>query len=140
MEAPKRRKVLRRLFWTSIGAIVAAAASMPLWFPWVLKPLLRSQGASFVAYDRIGYSRFVLRNFSYQDGSVRLNAQRVEGALPLPWLWRIRIGPEGTSPLLRMSTGELVILPTDTPGEPGSLDQTIQEIVDTAEMLERWLP
>ena len=110
MEATKLRKVLRRLFWMSL-VFLAALAAMPLWFPWIFKPILKSQGATYETYDRVGYSRFALRNLTVRQGDVVVTAQRVEGALPPAWLWRVFVNRDGHRPLLHLNGGELVIQP-----------------------------
>ena len=55
----KPYRLMRRLVWTVVFALLVLV-SLPIWFPWVLKPVLRHFHLSYSDYDRIGYTRFTL--------------------------------------------------------------------------------
>lgn len=136
----KRRKAIRWFLW-AITALVAVLASLPVWFPWALKPVLKHYGVSFTSFHRLGYTRFELTGVSGVWDNVRLNAERVECALPGAWLW---LNSTSRPPLLIMNGGRLTISGTrtnDTDGKPSeSWDRSLGEIVQTGLLLQRVLP
>ena len=67
-----------------IGLIVVA---LPVWFPWVLRPVLARFGVRFDSYERVGYSRFALTNVHRDAPNARFRCERVVGFLPPRWLW-----------------------------------------------------
>jgi translocation and assembly module TamB len=74
---------------------VAAIAALPWWLKPVLAQVGRPWGASFGAYERIGYTRFALRDVEVRTAGVCVTASRVEGDTPLVWLWRRWTGRPG---------------------------------------------
>ena len=38
--------------------LVVIALALPVWFPWVLRPVLAHFGVGFDSYERIGYTQF----------------------------------------------------------------------------------
>lgn len=136
----KRRKVIWWLLWAIIGLVVVLA-SLPVWFPWALKPVLKYYGVSFTSYDRLGYTRFELTGVSGTWDNVRADAERVEGALPGVWLWRNHTsGP----PVLLVGGARLTISApstNDATGQGGgSWDETLEEVTRTGLLLQRFLP
>ena len=69
-----------------IGLIVVA---LPVWFPWVLSPVLARFGVRFDSYERVGYSRFALTNVRRDAPNARFRCDRLSGFLPAQWLWRL---------------------------------------------------
>ena len=78
-----------------VAAFVAAIAALPWWLEPVLGRVGRSWGATFGAYERIGYSRFALRDVELRRRGVRVTASRVEADTPLVLLWRRWTGRPG---------------------------------------------
>ncbi len=80
-----------RLIFIFVGLVAALAASLLL-LPWWLEPVLRRVGApwggSFGTYERIGYTRFVLRNVEVRQPGWRIAVSRIEANTPALWLWR----------------------------------------------------
>jgi translocation and assembly module TamB len=70
----------------AVGLTVIAA--LPWWLGVVLGRVARSWDANFGAYERVGYTRFALRDVEVRQSGVRVTASRVEADTPLVWLWR----------------------------------------------------
>src|SRR3989442_4626461 len=75
-----------------LGGIVLLWFSLPLWFPWVLRPLARSYGANYTRYQRDGYSRLALHQVVFTNRVVRFRAERIDAFVPTVWLWRCALG------------------------------------------------
>ena len=86
---------MRRVLLTAaclVAGFVAALATLPWWLGPVLGRAGRAWGATFGAYERIGYTRFALHDVEVRQPGVRVTVSRVEADMPLVWLWRRAIG------------------------------------------------
>ena len=68
-------------------SLVVLVAALPVWFPWVIRPILQHYGVRYAACERIGYARFALRKVTFVQGDTIVEAQRVEAPIPTVWLW-----------------------------------------------------
>src|SRR5690348_11846620 len=84
----RRRKFVLWLA-LAVAGLALVLGALPLWFPWVLKPLARHRGLSYAAYERLSYSRFALRDLSFTNGLMDVRAERVECLVPSAWAWRL---------------------------------------------------
>ena len=141
---PKRHKWIRRLLWV-IGAMVILVAALPLWFPWVLKPALAHLGFNFIAYQRIGYTRFAVTDLNGSMNGAKFQAQRLECALPTAWLWESFVSGTNQPPVLVLAGGKFQIsrsvtntLPTAK--ESKSAVKTFDQIQKDVLRLRRFLP
>ena len=75
-----RRRVLI-LFFGIIALLVVAVATVPLWLGTAVKLGARSRGLTFSSYERIGYSRFVLKDVEYRRPGLKVTASRAEANL-----------------------------------------------------------
>src|SRR2546423_1037421 len=129
-----------------IGAFVIAAVlflwfPLPLWFPWVLKPVARKQGATYSAFQREGYNRFALSNLTFSNRNTQVRVERVEALVPTTWLWRSSRG--GTAqPFLQVSNWDLTLASSkqESTKPPTSPTETVQSVRKLSHTLERWLP
>ena len=78
-----------------MAVLVGALAALPWWLGPVLGRVGRTWGASFGAYERIGYTRFALREVEVRQPGVRVTVSRVESDTPLVWLGRRAVGQPG---------------------------------------------
>src|SRR2546430_6241151 len=69
--------------------ITVVALALPVWFPWVLRPVLARLGVRFDAYERVGYTQFALTNVRGNPPNARFRCQRIVAFLPPRWLWRL---------------------------------------------------
>src|SRR5262249_56957716 len=98
----KRQRKILRFFGLAFAGVLALGFAFPIWFPWVLRPLVHRQGMHYSRYERLGYNRFLLEGVSYTNRGVTLHAERIEGPLPSVLLWRhYTRGPQSGSPSLR---------------------------------------
>lgn len=77
-----------RFFGISLVCLILVAAAIPLWFPWVLRPVLAAQGVHYSAYERLGYSQFLLRNVQYSSGETIFQVKEVKFLLPASLIWQ----------------------------------------------------
>src|SRR4051812_1314174 len=126
METPvaKRRKVLRRLLWLLVALIVVLIL-LPVWFPWVLRPVLNHYGFGFGDHERAGLSRFTLRNVTARWGKTQLKVDQFNCVLPSTWVWKKASDRTNAAPFFILSGGELLIIPSEKSDKerPGSLDR-----------------
>jgi hypothetical protein len=83
-----RWRIIWRVLAVVLGLIALLAIALPMWFPWVLRPILHRVGIDYERYERIGYNQFALITVHGQAGSTRFNAHRLQANLPATWLWR----------------------------------------------------
>ena len=134
----KQRKILRLLLWP-LAILVIAVVLMPVWFPWVLKPVLQRYGLRFRQYERAGYTRFVVNDLIGEWKNTRLEANRVECVLPTEWVWQTWIAPTNDNPAIVMEGGKLIITQTGEKRQ-GSTDKILNRTVHITQTLESVLP
>jgi len=86
-----RRGGKRLLVWTGVlvGILIVALAALPIWFPWLLRPVANHYGAFYRSYDRVGYERFALGGVTFTNRNVTVRADRIELFVPTAWLFRL---------------------------------------------------
>src|SRR5690348_10158708 len=84
----RQRKVLLGLGFFLAG-IFLLLVSLPLWFPWIMRPVASKNGARYAHYERVGYRHFAVEGTGFTNDALRFRAQRVEGLVPTLWSWRI---------------------------------------------------
>ncbi len=146
----RQRKVLLGLGVVA-GGLCLLLVSLPLWFPWVLRPLARWQGASFGIYEREGYRRFALTDLRFTNDTTSLRAQRVEAFVPSVWLWKAYRGSkfQGTNAaqagtvretFAKVQNWELELLPSTNTSTNGSVYSSARDVRNTLQQLRHWLP
>jgi len=58
--------------------LLLAAATIPVWLPWVLRPLAQRFGVAFGAYERRGYAGFVVHDVRARTPTLEVTANRGE--------------------------------------------------------------
>jgi translocation and assembly module TamB len=86
-----RKKICKALLAISAfaGLLLVLVLALPLWFPWLLRPLAASHGFRYLDYTRKGYSRFELTNVTFTNQASVLSAKRVAAFVPSVWFWRL---------------------------------------------------
>ena len=84
-----------------MAGVTAFLVSLPLWFPWVARPILRSAGVRYARYQRDGYARFTLHEASYREAGVTIYAERIQATVPSVWLWRLGFSRQKSQPFAR---------------------------------------
>src|SRR5947199_10486991 len=118
--ARSRKKRLSKILGLPCLFVVAVVLALPVWFPWLLRPVLARFGVGFDSYERIGYTRFALTNVRGQFGNARFNSKRIMSSLPPGWLWRRYSGGSDGEHLLTVTAWHLQIQPDGKPQRTGS--------------------
>src|ERR1044072_8503166 len=79
--SPMRRRLLLILAGL-IAGVVLLVATVPLWLGVAARSVGRSRGVTFGTYERVGYSRFTLRDVDFHQGNVHVTASRIEAETP----------------------------------------------------------
>ena len=80
---------------TLVGVIVLAVVTVPLWLGGALGSFGPRFGFTFAEYERVGYSRFALRDVAYRTPTINATLSRVELNSPVAWLWQRTAGEGG---------------------------------------------
>lgn len=133
----RRRLVL--IFAGFIAIVLLAIATLPWWLGAAARTFGGRYGVTFRAYERHGYSRFVLHDFRLQRDGVVVTASRVEADTPALWTWR-HFRSEEAEP--RVEKWAVEVQKRQTPPKPGPsgwvpLRRTLQSVAST---LNRWVP
>lgn len=121
------------------------AGLLPVWFPWLLRPLAAAAGVRYDRYERVGMSRFALVNATWASGDFTVRAQRIEAFLPHVWVWRARWGGgtrPGTEPFAAVRNWQARRVPRAKP-PPGDLPSAVDgfdRLRRIAVTAQRWLP
>src|SRR5215470_4357239 len=102
----RKRRVLQGL-GIFLAGIVVLLVSLPLWLPWIMRPIAAKQGARFTSYQRVGYRRFAVEGVVFTNDVLRLRAERIEGLVPSIWYWRIISSSARQNPFVQVSGWEL---------------------------------
>src|SRR5437667_5310175 len=123
--------------------IVVVALALPVWFPWILRPVLARFGVGFDSYERVGYARFALTNVRGQFGNARFDSKRIASCLPPGWLWRRYSNPSDDEPLLTVTAWNLQMQPggiSQRTSAPDSAFAVAEEINVNLSAWRTWLP
>jgi hypothetical protein len=137
----RQRKVLLG-FGIFLGIIILLIVSLPLWFPWVARPVASKQGAHYSRYERLSYNRFAVEGVGFTNEGVQFRARRVEGLTPSIWSWRI-ISPSAKEqhPFLNIEGWELDLLPSAKTNQAStSVYTNIQQAAEALRTVERLIP
>jgi translocation and assembly module TamB len=133
----------RKLFWV-LGFLLIGLAMLwlllPVWFPWVLRPLTPKAGAHFSTYERLGYTRFSLHNLDLTNQSIIVHVHQLDAFVPSVWLWKLGTRRNaGSSPFLHVDTWDCELLPS---GNTNSSPQFIQlqDAVNALGAVKHWVP
>ena len=124
-----------------VAVVIAVIAALPWWLGPVLGRVGHSWGARFGTYERIGYSRFALRDIDLRRPGVRVTVSRIEADTPLVWLWRRWTG-RPSEILAGRWTVEVERQNRNAagPSTPGGWIPLRTTLLDIAAGLDRWLP
>src|ERR1041385_9127156 len=139
----------KRLLKILAGACVVVAVlflALPVWFPWVLRPVLAHFGIGYDSYARLGYTRFALTNVRGQLGNTRFTGKRVAGFLPPEWFWRRYARNPDEEPWLTVTGWALQFQRAEKPervrtaNSPDSAFAVAEQINDKLPIWRAWLP
>src|SRR5262245_47433443 len=119
MALGKRQRIIIRTLGLTLGGLVLLLIALPLWFPWILRPVAARYGATFSRYQRQGYGRFTVQDVTFTNKHVRVQAGRVDAPVPSVWLWRIQRS-KLSRPLVEVRDWQVITLPSTRPLKPSS--------------------
>lgn len=128
------------------GAALIALVALPWWLGPVLKSVGPARGLTFSSYERVGYTRFALRDVVVARLPVRVSLQRFEADTPVLWLWRHWAGTarmvSGTSWQVDVVTATKPKPSEVSSGAPAKMGamRLRRLLLKIATGLERWLP
>jgi translocation and assembly module TamB len=124
-----------------LGLVLLA---LPLWFPWLARPVARSIGVEFENYRRMGFARFEMTGITGRFSNVEIAADRFEAFLPHSWLWyRWRPGTQTNEFALATDWLLRIVPTTDSDAAEPKTDSTLEaldEIDQLAPVLRDWVP
>jgi translocation and assembly module TamB len=124
-----------------LGLVLLA---LPVWFPWLARPVARSIGVKFDNYRRMGFARFEMTGITGRFSNVEIAADRFEAFLPHSWLWyRWRPGTQTTEFALATDWLLRIVPTTGSDAAEPKTDSTLEaldEIDQLAPVLRDWLP
>ncbi|MBC8095228.1 MAG: hypothetical protein H7Y43_05405, partial [Akkermansiaceae bacterium] len=141
--AHRKRRLILRIFTALVLLLLALVAALPLWFPWVLRPVAKSLGLVYAAYERDGYSRFQLTDAVMATGGGIFRAQHIEAFIPTVWFWKTSINRQTNQPFLEVSAWEFQVQsrPSTTRAKPASSVYTnVMALNQTFATLRTWVP
>src|SRR5882762_9948131 len=123
--------------------IVVILLSIPVWLPWVLKPVGSRQGLIFTSYQRNGYSRLALNEVTFTNADLHFHAKQAEILTPTIWLWRCLTGPGQSPKAFLRADGWLLDFLEQTnqiqTAQSSTYSNTVK-VADSLRVLRRWLP
>src|SRR5215204_6970841 len=138
----RRRRGKRFLIWTSVllGIGVLALALLPVWLPWILRPIANHYGVFYASYRRVSYSRFALGELTFTNQNIRVRAERFESLVPTTWLFRLKW--DGGQRFIAGENWELVTQPkTSTASRrERSLHANVRQIQNVVARVQQWIP
>ncbi len=127
-----------------IALTVLAAAALPLWMPWALRPAAERFGLEFEDYERAGYSRFVLHDISIARDGFSLSIDRLESYQPLAWAGRVVSDRLGEADFVTVSGWRLAITGAEASEGANSSEfmpyKIFSQVEDRLPSILRWLP
>src|SRR5262245_44622925 len=139
---PMKKWLFKRLGVACL-LIVLLVLALPVWFPWLLRPVLARYGVGFDSYERVGYTRFALTNVRAQFDNAHFNSKRIVGFLPTRRLWRRYSKEPDPERFLSVTAWQLQIQPGETSertGSSGSAFAVADQINGQLPAWRSWLP
>ena len=135
-----RSKIILVLLSVVLLSVLVVAA-LPLWLPWALRPIAKRYGASYANFQRLGYQRFQISNFSLTNGPSHIEAKQVSGFVPTAWLWRHLTGKRDEQ-FVTVHSWKYTAVPnksthTNAPASVHKIFGTLQQLAAT---LNTWAP
>lgn len=135
----RKRAIWRWLSWSAgIGLILVGlmVVSLPLWFPWVARPVVKALGFEFATYRATTLTTFEMRGVRGVIDGVEIEAARMEGWLPTRWVWYRIFRSDPTRLEATVTDWEVRIRSSEEPRRPKEdrIDSTF-EVIDVVESI-----
>jgi hypothetical protein len=86
MPPAKRQRKLVLFLCLSLAGIILAALSLPVWFPWVLRPIAARYGVQYGTYVRKSYWQLSLQQLTFTNQDLKIEVSDLDSTLPIIWL------------------------------------------------------
>jgi translocation and assembly module TamB len=133
----------RFLIWTVVvlAVVIAGLAALPIWFPWILRPIAKHYGFSYRSYERVSYGRFAVAEVTYTNRNIRVRAQRIELLLPTTWLFRLA-SHGGKETFVAGENWELAIQAKQSGvnRRQRSVHEIVREVQNVVAEVQHWVP
>ena len=140
------RRALRWLGWLALAALVVAA-SLPFWFPLVLKLALGPLGAEAVQVQRVGYSKILVQEVRLRTDTIEFTARELRVPQPGTWLRHRWFGSSSATPALVGVQGWNLTVRESAPDPsspaakpPGRVGAVLDDLTSLVPSLIEWLP
>ncbi len=134
----RKRKILLAVGFI-LGALLILLVALPLWFPWILQPVLKKYQVHYSRYERESYNLFILHDVKFTNATAKLQAKEVEVLLPAPWLWR-HLSGDSRKNFLRVTDWDVAISGSNKSKERTSVFKVAKTIDPPLAQLNHWLP
>lgn len=122
--------------------LVALLLAMPVWFPWVVVPVLERADVSVETFDRRGSGFLELNALSYSNKSVSVNLDQLTVQLPHRWLLdRFGKSPKNGAPQLEVAGWDVHLQSSSDTNSTStnSLHRVLDLSKDTLNLLRPWI-
>lgn len=141
-----KRRWLKRIFLAAVLFILCLAAALftyPRWIGKVAGPVAKRFGAEFGSFERLENGRFALREVSYTNRAMRVEASRVEGYLPHVWYQR-KGETNSEMAFLEVNGWKVFVLPWEKDRSKARTNRSVygefQKFERKLEQAKEWLP
>ena len=135
------RKLTRKILVAaslSLAAFAVLLISLPLWFPWLLRPVAAQLGANYSRYERIGYERFALTGATWTNRTLRVTTARLETFVPTAFLWHLYSAQPPVTPFV--TAGQWTVDSKPLRPSQKSVWQEASGWVEPVHEVPRWIP
>src|SRR5204863_2388490 len=139
MALGKRKRRVLKVIGLMVAGLVAMVLLLPVWLPWVLRPVAKRLGVQYLKYEREGYGKFVLRGVTFKEDEVTVRAEKVEAWTPTVWIWRWWRKANDVT-YARVSGWRVEIEPAKPGPNPASLSKSYRDVGEVAKIVKKWLP
>lgn len=98
MKARRRLKVAAGVMGALLALALIFALTLPFWLGTALGPVLAHYGVQFGKFERVGYTRFIVRDLHTSTGKFDLRVAKAEGFMPYAWYRLVRKQGTNTAP------------------------------------------
>ena len=139
------RKRKRKLWWvlgTLLAVLLFGVAGLPVWFPWVLRPVVQRLGVTYDSFETISSTQGLVKNAKATFGQTTIEAKRLRLFLPNRWLWCLFVTGNAHAPFVQVADWSVHSEPSAEEKAPGtnSTSTVLNDLNHLAPTLRHWLP
>ncbi|HZM06756.1 MAG TPA: translocation/assembly module TamB domain-containing protein [Candidatus Saccharimonadales bacterium] len=134
---------LRRFLGSAAGLFLlglAVVAALPLWFPWVLSPVLAHFRVQYSGYQRRGFTHFSVNNIEYTYKGTTIKAAHAETLLPTVWLWEQFLTPPSRQEVFVTTRDWQIDIFPEASTNPASVYHSLEQTWPWVDGIRQWAP